>query len=179
MLSYSYDPRIVFLVALLSIAAVYDLRFQRIPNWLTFPAMAVSVAGHTTLSGLAGFTFSFSGIALGMAVLIVFYLTGGMGAGDVKLMGAVGGVLGAKGVFAAFFCTAAVGGIYAIGLMAASGILRKKMKSYWTTFTTLLITKQVVWLSADKTDASPKLCYGVAIAVGTLLSLAVGSSVLG
>jgi len=106
------------LTAVLIIAVVSDIRLQKIPNWLTYPAMTVRIIYRTGLKGLEGFIFSWGGIGVGVAVRIGFYLVGGTGAGDVQLMGAVGGFLGPKGVFIAFLCTAIVGGIYAILLMA-------------------------------------------------------------
>ena len=99
------------------IAAVTDIRSRRIPNWLTYSAMLLGVGYHTMVSGAQGFFFGAGGLFLGLALLIVFYLMGGMGAGDVKLMGAVGALLGPKGVFIAFIFTALVGGIYAIILL--------------------------------------------------------------
>src|SRR4030042_3319596 len=92
--------------AVLIIAAVNDIRVQKIPNWLTSPAMAVGIIYHTGLKGLEGFIFSWGGIGVGIVVMIGFYLVGGTGAGDVKLMGAVGGFLGPKGGFLVFLLPA-------------------------------------------------------------------------
>jgi len=85
-------PILQILLALLVVtAAVFDLRFRRIPNWLTFPAILVGF-------GMNAFLYEWTGVrsaafGLGLAFLIYFplYLLRGMGAGDVKLMGAVGG----------------------------------------------------------------------------------------
>jgi len=162
----------ILLTAVLIIAAVNDIRLQKIPNWLTYPAMTVGIIYHTGLKGLEGFIFSWGGIGVGIAVLIGFYLVGGTGAGDVKLMGAVGGFLGPKGVFIAFLCTAIVGGIYAILLMALHGFLKETAKRYIRIIKTFILTKNIIYAPPTQKEKNPKLCYGVAIAVGTIISLA-------
>lgn len=100
----------LLIICILLIAAANDIRNHRIPNWLTFPAMAGMILFHTGMKGFEGFLFSLEGLGIGIAILILPYLMGGFGAGDVKLMGVVGAALGPKGIFAAFFFTAIAGG---------------------------------------------------------------------
>ncbi len=161
---------LILLATLLIIAVVNDLRFQKIPNILTFPAMVVAIAYNSWFSGLEGFLFSIEGIGLGMAVLIAFHLFGGMGAGDVKLMGAVGGFLGPEGVFIAFLLTALTGGIYSLVILAFNGYLRGTLKRYGTMFKSFILTKKIVYVSASNKESKLRLCYGVPIAMGTLLT---------
>ena len=92
----------LFLTIVLLIAVISDIRLHKIPNWLTYPAMMGAIIYHTSTRGIGGFLYSVEGVGAGFAVLIIFYLMGGMGAGDVKLMGAVGGLLGPKGVLDGF-----------------------------------------------------------------------------
>lgn len=160
-----------FLTIVLLIAAVSDSRFHKIPNWLTYPTMFVAIAYHTIMSGLAGFLFSLEGVGLGIAVLIVFYLMGGMGAGDVKLMGAVGGLLGPNGVFEAFLFTAIIGGIYSIALLILHGYLKETAKRLLMSLKTFIFTKQFIYITPIENKKRPKLCYGVAIALGTVFSV--------
>jgi prepilin peptidase CpaA len=75
-------------------AAVSDLRTRRLPNWLTVPAFAAAVLMHTAVNGLAGLGFALLGFATGFGILLVLWLIGGGGGGDVKLMGALGAWLG-------------------------------------------------------------------------------------
>ncbi|MEN8261899.1 MAG: A24 family peptidase [Nitrospirota bacterium] len=161
---------LMLLTTILIIAVVNDLRFQKIPNILTFPAMVVAIAYNSWFSGLEGFLFSIEGIGLGMAVFIAFHLFGGMGAGDVKLMGAVGGFLGPKGVFIAFIFTAFTGGIYSLIILAYHGHLRGTLKRYGTMFKSYILTRKIVYVSASNKESKLRLCYGVPIAMGTLLT---------
>jgi len=66
----------IFLSAVLIVASVNDLRFQKIPNLLTYPAMAVALVYHFVMNGLNGLLFSAVGLALGIAILIIPYLMG-------------------------------------------------------------------------------------------------------
>lgn len=167
----------LFLIIVLLIAVVNDVRFHKIPNWLTYPTMIGAIIYHTTMNGLEGLLFSVEGMGMGIALLIVLFLMGGMGAGDAKLMGAVGGLLGPKGVFTAFIFTAIMGGIYALVLLTLHGYLKETAKRSGTILKTFILTKQFIYIPSPKREKRPRLCYGVAIALGTLISLALGVSI--
>jgi len=93
---------------------------------------------------------------------------GGMGAGDVKLMGAVGSLIGAKGVFIAFLITALFGGVYAIVIILLN---REIFKGYFINlFHTVLgfvLTKKYMPEPLIEHENKPRLYYGVVIALGT------------
>jgi len=160
-----------FLIIVLLIAAISDIRSKKIPNWLTYPAMMVATIYHTTAKGIGGFLFSIEGVAVGIAVLTVIYLLGGTGAGDVKLMGAMGALLGPKGVFVAFLFTSIVGGVYAIVLLITHGSLGETARRYWAILKSFILTKNFVYVPPSEREKKPKLRYGVAIALGTLISV--------
>jgi len=163
---------LLFLGFLLLTAAVIDIRSNRIPNWLTFSVAVLAVLYHTGMKGLEGFLFSIEGVGVGIAVLIIPYLIGGVGAGDAKLMGAVGGLLGPEGVFMAFLFTALIGGIYALVVLTLNGILKETAKRYGTILKTFIFTQKFIYVSPSEKEKGPKLCYGIAIALGTTLSVA-------
>ncbi|MBA3037342.1 MAG: prepilin peptidase [Desulfobacterium sp.] len=169
---------IYILIIVLIIAAVWDLFFHKIPNWLTFPAAAVSVIYHTGLNGWSAFFFSLEGICLGVAILLPFYLLGGMGAGDVKLLGTVGGFVGPLGVLFAFLFTALAGGIYAIIVLAVNGCLKESTLRFKTILTTFLLTGKFIYIPPPAKEQKLRLLYGIPIAVGTLLAMGFGNSIL-
>ncbi len=164
--------RISYLISILAIATMWDIRFHKIPNWLTFPSMIVAVFYHTVSRGADGFSFSLLGIAAGMAVFIFPYLMKGMGAADVKLMGAIGGFVGVRGVLLASLWTALAGGLYAVGLLLYHAHVKKVIRPYLSTACPYTSDKTTLVTSEVK-GKKPCLYYGVAIAVGTLLSMAV------
>lgn len=163
-------PFFVLAIVLL-IAVITDTRFHRIPNWLTYPSIIIGIIYHTSIRGFEGLLFSIEGAAVGIVVLGFFYLMGGTGAGDVKLMGAVGGFLGPKGTFIAFLFTSMVGGVYGLMLMVLHGYLKEAAVRYGAIVKTLAFTRQLLYIPSLKKEERPRLCYGIAIALGTLISV--------
>ena len=131
---------ILLLLSILSISAIIDFRIQKIPNLITFPAMIIALLYHFYINGINGLIFSALGLATGIGLLLIPYILGGMGAGDAKLMGAVGAILGTKSVFMAFLFTAIVGGIYAVILILLN---QKQFKGF---FKKQLVTLQFLSL---------------------------------
>jgi len=166
------------LAIVLLIGTAWDLRFHKIPNWLTFPVAGMAIITHTWMKGFSGFLFGLEGVAVGIAILLPGYLRGGMGAGDAKLLGAVGGLLGPKGVFTAFLFTALVGGIYALVLLVSHGYLKKAVLRYKIMLATFIFTRNFIYIPPPGKERKPLLCYGLAIALGTLLSVTVGGRIL-
>src|SRR5258706_15780646 len=77
-------------IALVTVAARADVRTRTIPNLLPFPALLLGIAVHTAFAGPEGFRSSLAGLAIAGGVLLPGWLFRWMGAGDVKLMAAVG-----------------------------------------------------------------------------------------
>lgn len=104
------------LAALLSVAAYLEIKEKRIPNWLTFPSMAIGLLCGYFPGGIP-FGSALVGLVLGFGVFFIFFLFGGMGGGDVKLMGAVGALLGHSLVVPAMMYTALIGGVMGLGVL--------------------------------------------------------------
>lgn len=161
---------LILLLGLLTLSAITDIKWKKIPNVLTFSAMLTGFIVHGFKSGVSGLLYSFEGLGLGLALLIVFYFMGMIGAGDVKLMGAVGSILGPAGAFDAFLFTAIVGGIYALIVLTFNGQLVDFIKRFTLSMKISLMTGRPTLVPIGS-EASPILCYGLAIAIGTSLSL--------
>jgi len=163
-----YNTLATVLLLILIISAAYDLCSHRIPNYLTYTAMLLGIIFNTFLTGFEGLLFSLTGTATGLGVLFTFYLMGGMGAGDVKLLGSVGSFLGAKGAFWSFLFSAIAGGVYSIIIII---VFRNKFAGTFSNLyysgVNLIVTRKLLDFGTIHTDKRPKLCYGLAIAVGT------------
>ncbi len=109
------------------IGSVHDVRERRIPNRVTGPAIIAGLTLHTVLGGWRGLGDSaLSGVIAGV-IFLVFYLAGGMGAGDVKLMAAVGCIAGTASLPVLAVSTAMAGGLFALAVGIYSGRLRETL----------------------------------------------------
>jgi len=152
----------------LSIAVFTDWREHKIYNKLLVPAFFTALLLHMFQGGISGLTSSLLGAALGFVLLLLPYLMGGMGAGDVKLLAVIGAFGGALFVFTSFLYGAIIGGLISAFLLARRKALGNTMKH----FLLFLPILQKPDLNEDINDASQeKFPYGIAIAAGTLITL--------
>lgn len=103
------------------IAAATDLWKFKVYNALTFPALIAGLAVSSWLGGIEGLKASALGAGLGFGTLFVFFALGGVGAGDVKLMTAVGAWMGPTLTFQVFLAAALAAGVYALILLFVQG----------------------------------------------------------
>jgi prepilin peptidase CpaA len=163
-------------------AAVYDVRYRRIPNWLSVGGVLLGFALNSFLWGWPGFRHSLIGFAVGFFSYLALYMLRAMGAGDVKLMAAVGAIVGLPNWFGIFIVTAIVGGIMALILVT----VRKRVKStFWNVGYILNEMKsgRPAYAGKEELDVHhPKavgLPHGAVIAVGTLFYLALAAHFAG
>lgn len=162
-------------IAALSVAVIacaFDLRTRRIPNWLTFGAAVAGLVFHVVTGGISGVAQGLGGWGTGIALLLAPYALGGMGAGDVKLVGALGAWLGPGDTFWLAMYTGIAGAVMALVVGAWHGYLREALNNLW-----LLLTH---WRVAGIrplpeltlcTSRGPRLAYAVPILAGTLVML--------
>ncbi len=112
-----YTTTALLLFVLLGIAVATDLRSRRIPNLLLLPALSLALMLHAIDAGMAGLVTAASGLALGLAMLMPLYAVGGMGAGDVKLLGVIGSFLGPGGAVVAGLATMIAGAVLGIAFL--------------------------------------------------------------
>lgn len=166
-------PNTGALIAVLLVAAAIDWRTMRIPNWLTVSAMLYGLAYNAThgQSLWGGLSTGGSGLLVGLVLLLPLYLIRAMGAGDVKLMAAVGAFLGPLPVLKAALFVFVVGGIAAVAF-AVSRRAGRQLAANLTEFAESLVLPGVaVWRPGLGSASIGSLPYGVSISVGTLLFL--------
>jgi prepilin peptidase CpaA len=113
----------LLVVAATAAAAVLDMRKFRVPNLLTFPLCVSGVIYHAALPGYSGLEFSLLGLAAGSLLLLLFFLIGAMGAGDIKLLAGVGAWLGASNTVLICLVACLGAGVYSLGVYALQGRL--------------------------------------------------------
>jgi len=152
--------------------AICDYRSRRIPNWLTGSSIGLGLMLHLVLDGWRSLASAMlAGLAAG-GVFLVFYLAGGMGGGDVKLITAVGSCAGLSHVAAILIATAIAGGIFAVVLALAAGRLKQTLANV----AKLLSHHGSAGLHPHpdlnvQNSRTLRLPYGMAIGAGTAMTL--------
>ena len=127
------DPNLVT-VAAVSIcsvaAAVIDLRTRHVPNELTGAAAVAGMALALTGFGRIGMIAALAGCLFGLVLMLPGYLFGATGGGDVKLMAALGTLLGPQRILLAFLAMAITGGLMALIIATHRRRLRNQMFAY-------------------------------------------------
>lgn len=151
-------------------AGIFDYRFRKVPNYITFPAILGGLAIGMLQGGFTGLSASSFGLFFGIALFAIPYAMGGMGAGDVKLLGAIGAIKGIGFVFTSFLGAAIIGGIMAVGRMAFiikssdMTVLRESIK-------TVYYTGALSAIEVPEYALKERLPYAVAISAGAIVAL--------
>ncbi len=171
----------VILLTLVLGAAVYDVRYRRIPNWLTVGGVLIGLALNSFIGrneirpGWPGLRFALVGLGIGFGIYVVFYALHAMGAGDVKLMAAVGALVGWQDWLGIFLFTALIGGAMAIILIISKRRIGKTFRNMGFILGQMKSGK-AAYLDREELDVkSPKsvgLPHGAVIAISTLFFLA-------
>lgn len=161
------------LITVLAICLYTDLSKRKIYNIVVFPAAALGIALNTVWHGLPGLKFSAAGFSLGVMIFIIPCALGGMGAGDVKLLGTVGALKGPLFVFHAALGTAMTGGLIALGILIWKRRLLDAVGRIAMACALLLGVRRRVgeaFSLLERNPCSSFLPYGAAIFLGTLLA---------
>lgn len=102
------------------VAAVMDLRCRRVPNYLTVPAAVLGLAYHSLLPAGQGPLFALAGFVVGFVLLLLPWILGGGGMGDVKLLAALGVWLGPLMILIAFGGSALIAATVAAGILCSN-----------------------------------------------------------
>jgi prepilin peptidase CpaA len=162
----------VLLIPLAAVISYYDIRYRRIPNVYVLAGLVSGLAANLALNGWRGLGMSLVGCLFAFGLMLVLHLFGALGAGDVKLFAAIGAVVGAQMVLPAFVAVVLTGGVLAVWTTLRVGTLRETASRVAYIFYSVLFTFRVPQyvLPAEKNHTIP---YGVAIMVGSLISLAI------
>ncbi|MEO0108293.1 MAG: A24 family peptidase [candidate division WOR-3 bacterium] len=159
-------------LVLLGISAYWDLKYRKIPNWATLPAVVLGLGLNSIAQGWIGARTSGLGLLVGFGALVVLFVLSWMGGGDVKLMAAIGALKGYPFVVSALFYSLIAG--TAIGI-AALIWNRKTLRTFKHLFlvvvsrATPLVPRQEL-----RRNETQKIPFGLAIVVGTVWAMIVG-----
>jgi prepilin peptidase CpaA len=157
---------------LVALACISDLRTRRIPNVLTFSAVAIALVFHLLTGGWSAAGWSIAGCFLGALLFFPMFALRGMGAGDVKLLAAVGAWLGPGPVAMAALATSIAGGVIALVVALGHGYLKVACRNLWMLLThwRVMGVRPVDELTLQGARG-PRLAYAIPTAIGTLVTL--------
>ena len=157
----------VFLI----VGAVIDGIQLRVPNWLTLPMIVAGWIYSTAMFGWEGLGWSLVGTAVGLALLLPAYAIGGMGAGDVKMLAAVGAWVYGWNTFYAFCASAVIGALLAVGMVLVRGAVSKHYQQFKLILMEILTIRDPEKLAEIAAERKPRMMllpYGIPIAMGTI-----------
>lgn len=164
--------KLLFLVPLAAVVIYYDVRYRRIPNTLVLATLLAGLAINTSFGGMQGIISSAGGFGLAFIPMFLMHIFGAMGAGDVKLFGAVGAVLGVGLVPMTFVVVVMLGAALAVYSMLMAGTVFSTLHGVLRIFVGILPGWEMprFAMPADRRHTIP---YGVAIMLGSLITAVV------
>lgn len=158
----------VWIAGIVGVAAIVDdVARRRISNWIPCSAFAAGLILQIIQGGWRGAGSALLGTLSGAAVFLIFYLLGGMGGGDIKLMAGFGALLGVKRLLEAALWTAGCGGLMALVVICVSYV-REILRSRKSV---ALEAPQGAGSGAGLNRRPASIPYAPAIAAGVWLSL--------
>jgi prepilin peptidase CpaA len=170
------QPVFMSVVVLILLAVYSDFRWRKIPNCLTLPAIVLGFFLNFLGNSWNGLLFSLVGLFVGMGLLMLPYLLGGMGGGDVKFMGALGAFLGSYSIVNVFLYATLVGGAIALAVAIFNRSLIETLKKVWLLLKCIFLFRAPM-AGAGLFKKSIQIPYGIAIGIGTFIYLAAGKIV--
>jgi prepilin peptidase CpaA len=169
------SPDVMKLLLLIPMAAFivyYDVRYRRIPNLLVLSLLIGGLTINISFGGFNGALTSLEGLALAFLPMFLIHLFGAMGAGDVKLFGAVGSVIGVAMVPMTFVVVVMLGAVLAIYTMLRSGTMFSTLHGVLRIFVGIMPGWEMPRFAIPP-DRKHTIPYGVAIMLGSLIAAAV------
>ncbi|MEX1029878.1 MAG: prepilin peptidase [Paenibacillaceae bacterium] len=162
-------PVLTLSVALV-ISVITDLRNRKIYNLVVFPGIVVAFMFQIWFAGMSGALEALAGFAVGLGLLLIPYLLGGMGAGDVKLLAMIGAFKGTLFVLVAAAYMAVIGAVLAMLVLicAKDSINRIKLIAFLICGLKSGVIIPIDYRATFPSEANP---YGVAIAGGAFCGL--------
>lgn len=158
------------LLILLGLAVVYDIATRRIPNGLVLGGLLAATACQPFVIGGVGLPSAAFGAVVGLAVMLPLYLLRAMGAGDAKLMAAIGAFLGPTQILGAVLLTLAAGGVLALAAALWSRSFRR-VTANLRLMLFVVTTGRASGMSIADIETTGRMPYAIAIATGTGLQL--------
>jgi prepilin peptidase CpaA len=170
----SLDTSDVILLILLVVGMFMDLRYRRLPNWLTLPTIIIGIIIKTWSHGLLNGALDAIGGVLFAFVLLLPFIYGGLGGGDLKFLAAIGALKGFQFVLWSALYGAVLGGLVSAGILISQ---KRFTNELWRYF---LFLRNLGSPKAERPNLRPEkkkeslFPYGVVIVLGTITQWVIG-----
>ena len=164
--------KLILLIPIAFAVIYFDVRYRRIPNVIVISTLVAGVIINSAIGSWGGMLGSAEGFALAFVPMFLMHLFGAMGAGDVKLSGAVGAVLGVTMVPLALIIIVMMGAVLAIYSMIRSGRVFTTLHGVLRIFVGIMPGWEMPRFAMPP-DRRHTIPYGVAIMIGSLIAVAV------
>ena len=159
----------MFSVVLALAAGWTDWRSRRIPNWLTVPGLLLGIIANAVAFGWLGAKASLLGACLGLAVLLPFVALRSLGAGDWKLVGALGAWLGPYRLIEVLVITVLIAALMALFVILTTGRVRRTVHNLARMAHSLIAFRMPPAELTLDDPSSAKIPFGIAVAVAMVL----------
>ena len=162
--------KLALLAITLGLALYYDISERKIKNIVTIPSALMGLAINTLEKGVGGLFFSVEGWLVPVSVLMIFYYINVMVAGDIKLIGSIGSIMGLSFAGYSFAYSIYIGGLIAMIILLRNKEIYSRMKRLTNYFIYIIFTGQITVYS-HKEDRSSKFIFSAAIVPGTVIQI--------
>lgn len=166
LLTHIHEPVVFFASLFFLVICATDALYGKIHNITTLSLLIVGLWFNLRVGGLSGGALALAGMATGLLLLIVPYLMGGMGGGDLKALAALGSLLGPGPILQVFVIAALIGGAMGLLHLAVSDDPLQRLSRWWTNGWRLIKGVQPSMPGTQEPKATVKYSYGPAIAFG-------------
>ena len=169
LITHRDDLSIVAASIYFTLACTTDTFKSKIPNILNACLLIAGITVSTMALGMQGFLLSLSGLALGIALLLLPYLMGGMGAGDVKALGALGALVGPYDLLHVFVYMGFYGGGFALLHCLFQGDIKRTLREGWLSVCASALSRDVGYAlpsNPRSRKGTLRFPYAAAIAFG-------------
>lgn len=155
----------VLLYGVVLICAVSDLLYGKIYNVVTYPAALLGLVLALVAGGPSELLLHLAGFAIGFVPFFLVFLVRGIAGGDVKVMGAVGAIMGYPLAVSGLFHIILVGGVFAVSLMLWKGVLWRSVRNAAWVVLSWMLPMETRKLEASNSE---KFGFGMPVAVGAI-----------
>lgn len=160
-------------LAILLVLALYsDIKTYKIKNYITIPFMCIGILTNLFFYGLHGLHESLLGICYPIGILMVLFMLRMLGAGDMKLFGAIGAIMGYSFVLDVIIYSFLAGGIISIAILIKRQNFVQQIRYLITYVKTCFLTFSTIpYMDYSDKNNKSRFHFSIAIVIGTLIKI--------